>query len=687
MTRTPIETLRNIGIIAHVDAGKTTLTERILFNAGRIHKIGNVDDGNTEMDSLALEKKHGITIATAATSCDWNDHRITILDTPGHVDFTIEVERSLRVLDGAVVVLSAVAGVEPQSETVWRQADRHDVPRIGFINKMDNLGADFDRVTDMIAERLGTTPLVVQLPIGAEDAFCGVVDVIAMQALTWQKGSTEPVTGNVPDHMQKAARRARAKLIDRLSVRDDACLKAYVTFGDDIPADQLHAFVRSACLSGKAVPVLCGSAFKNIGVQPLLDAVVAWCPSPKDRPHVTGVDPVTGDPVSRAPSLDAPFCALVAKVHVTRFGPVATLRLYSGVLAKGQSVMIAASGQDERVGRILRMHGEQETVLDKAEAGDVVSVTGLKSARAGDTLCTRTAPVLLDGLECPDPVIEAAIEPVAAADQDRLSKTLAQMAREDPSLRVSSDPESGQLLLAGMGELHLQICLEALDELHGLKATLGRPRVTYREALTSKVETDTTLRKQTGGSGQYARVKLVFEPANDETDRLEFHNRITGGAVPAEFIPAVERGLKAAMTEGPIGGYPLMGLKASLVDGAYHAVDSSALAFERASKDAFKDAVRAEACALMEPVMRVTVTTPEDYLGSVIGDVNSRRGVIAETAAGASAHELVGHVPLAEMFGYVGALRSLSSGRASFAMVFDGYRPVPASRIGDALPT
>jgi elongation factor G len=677
-----IERLRNIGIIAHVDAGKTTLTERILFNTGVIHKTGDVHNGNTETDSHALEKKHGITISTAATSCSWKDHMITILDTPGHVDFTIEVERSLRVLDGAVVVFSGVAGVEPQSETVWRQANRHGVPCICFINKMDSLGADFYRVVSMIEERLGATALMVQLPIGSEAEFSGVVDLLSMKAWTWQDG--EQITVSVPEALEENARNARMNLIERLAEWDNECLAAFLhDEGDSMSADTIRRAIRNACVAGEATPVLCGSAFRNIGVQPLLDAVADWGPSPLDRPSVEGTHPETGAPESR--SISDPFCALVAKVQVTQFGPVSTLRIYSGTLPKGRSILVANKREIARVGRILRMHVDEQTDLDAAHAGDVVSVMGLKTVRAGDTLAAREAPIVLAGLECPEPVIQAVIEPKLSADQARLSTVLANMAREDPSLHVSSDPETGQTLIAGMGELHLQIRLEDLEETHGIAASLGRPRVAFREAVTARTIVDHTLRKQTGGPGQFARVKLALEPAGEGETGLLFEDQITGGAIPAEFIPAVERGLALAMSDGPVGGYPLLGLRATLIDGAFHANDSSAIAFERAARDAFKLAMTEADPVLLEPIMKVTVTTPEHYLGSVIGDLNARRGVVAETSAGVFEHEITALTPLSEMFGYVGALRSLSSGRASFSMVFDGYKAAPTELIENAV--
>ncbi len=675
MTRRSLQHIRNIGIMAHVDAGKTTLTERILFNAGRIHKIGDVHTGNTEMDSRAAEKAHGITISAAATSCDCAGCEITIVDTPGHVDFTIEVERSLRVLDGAVAVFSAVSGVEPQSETVWHQANRHGTPRICFINKMDSLGADFARCVDDIRTRLGAEPLAVQVPIGAEDSYRGVIDLIAMRALVWPSEAHEPVDGPVPAELVDAAQAARLALIEQVAAQDDAILALYLD-GQDVPAARLRALVRQACIGQLGVPVLCGSAYHNIGVQPLMDAVAAYCPSPLDRPAVQGLG-ADGTQVDRPADDAAPLTALVAKTRVTRFGTLTTVRVYSGRLEKGMAVLNATTGTRERVGRILRMHADDHIDLTQAGAGDVVAIMGLKSVRAGDTLSDPAAPVVLDGLVCPDPVIEAVVEVADAAAQEKMGRALADMAREDPSLRVSTDAETGQTLLAGMGELHLQICLEELAETHGVTARLGQPRVAYREALTRRVEVDRTLRKQTGGPGQYARVKLVFEPVDEGESGLVFENRIAGGAVPAEFIPAVIAGLTAAIGTGGPHGWPLTGARVTLIDGAFHPNDSSATAFERAAREAAAEAFAQAGPILLEPVMRVEITVPADHLGAVIGDLGSRRGTIAASDPGPAGHLVTAHVPLARMFGYVGDLRSLTRGRASFAMVFDHYGQVP----------
>lgn len=676
MTQT-IQTIRNIGIMAHVDAGKTTLTERILFNTGRIHKIGDVHHGNTTTDSRATEQKHGITISAAATSCNWNDHHITILDTPGHVDFTIEVERSLRVLDGAVAVFSAVAGVEPQSETVWHQADRYDVPRICFINKMDSVGANYQRCVEMIQEQLGATTLSVHLPIDSESDFRGLIDLVTLTAWLWSDGKLSK--GSVPAERLEHAQTARALLVEQLAEVNETCAAAWLK-GSEIEADILSLMIRESCLKGQVTPVLCGSAFCNIGVQPLLDAIVAWCPSPADRPAIEGVHPDTEIVERRAPTADEALTGLVAKVQVTRFGPLATVRLYSGKLIKGQNVLISNSGAKERVGRILRMHADQSTDLDYAGPGDVVSVTGLKSAKAGDTLCDSKAPIRLEGLECPAPVIEAVIEPVQSIDQEKLGACLAAMVREDPSLHVRTDPETGQVLIAGMGELHLQICLEELETTHELSARLGRPRVSYREALTAPAVIDHTFRKQSGGPGQFARVKIRFAPADDDQSKgLEFESVISGGAIPMEFIPAVERGLEQAMCEGPLCGFPLMAMKATLEDGAFHANDSSAIAFERAAREAFRKAAMQTRPVVLEPIMQVNVTSPEVALGSVIGNLNARRARIVDIMADGPRQNISAHVPLAEMFGYVSDLRSLSSGRASFNMKFDHYAPLPAS--------
>lgn len=669
MTRR-MEHIRNIGIMAHVDAGKTTLTERILFNAGRIHKMGDVHTGNTEMDSRAVEQAHGITISAAATALEWQGCDITIIDTPGHVDFTIEVERSLRVLDGAVAVFSAVSGVEPQSETVWRQADRYRTPRLAFVNKMDSLGADFDGCVAQIRDQLGAVPLVLHLPIGAEDGFCGVVDLVRMQASIWTDGA-EPTVTDVPAEMRDTAIRARLSLVELVADQDDQALARYLD-GSDIGAEMLTALIRSACVTGAGVPVLAGSAYRNIGVQPLMDAIAAHCPSPLDRPPVQGTTP-DGETETREASAIEPLLGLVAKSRVTRYGTLSTVRLYAGRIEKGMAVLNATTGERERIGRILKMHAEDHVDLEAAEAGDVVAVMGLKSVRAGDSLSDPKAPLVLDGLVCPDPVIEAVVEASDAVAQSKLGQALAAMAREDPSLRVGSDPETGQTLVAGMGELHLQITLEEIANTHGVTATLGQPRVAYREALTQRAVVDRTLRKQTGGPGQFARVKLVVEPHED----IVFVDEITGGAIPSDYIPAIEAGVRAAMSGGSGLGWPMSGARVTLVDGAFHPNDSSAAAFERVAREAMVEAFAEAGVMLLEPRMKVDITTPDDFVGAVIGDLNARRGTVVSSESGKAGHSIAAHVPLAKMFGYVGTLRSISRGRATFSMVLDHYGEVP----------
>jgi elongation factor G len=670
------KTVRNIGIMAHVDAGKTTLTERILFNTGRIHKVGDVHTGNTEMDSHALERKHGITISAAATSCDWRDAAITILDTPGHVDFTIEVERSLRVLDGAVAVFSAVAGVEPQSETVWRQADRFGVPRLCFINKMDQVGADFARTIEMIADRLHALPLVIQLPIGVEGGFAGMVDLVSMQALAWnQSGQLSLVA--IPDAMQGEVEAARTRMLEALADVDEEVMAAYLTEPSSLATSAIHAAIRKGCLAGRLTPVLCGSAYRNIGVQPLLDAIVEYAPAPSDRPPVEGIDPRTGETVRRLALPDQPFAALVSKVQMSRFGVLAFLRVYSGRVTVGMSVANAANGKVERIGRLLRMHADDQTEIAEAVAGDVVAVVGLKSVGAGETLSDPARPIVLSGFVVPDPVIEAVIEPRSAVDQERLGQALAMMARGDPSFRVAVDRETGQTLVSGMGELHLQIGVERLKEDFGVDATIGAPQVSYRAAASRRAEVDHTLRKQSGGPGQMARVRLAFEPLAEGETGLVFVNQVVGGAIPREFVPSIEKALREALLDGGPAGHPVIGLKATLLDGGFHERDSSGLAFDLATREAFRIGFAQADPILLEPLMRVVVSTPHDYLGGVIGDLQRRRGQVLATEPAGRLHEVVAEAPLGEMFNYVSALRSVSQGRASFAMAFARFAPLP----------
>jgi elongation factor G len=671
--------LRNIGIMAHVDAGKTTLTERILFNTGRIHRMGDVHAGNAEMDWRTLEKKHGITISAAATSCLWRGTSITIIDTPGHVDFTIEVERSLRVLDSAVAVFSAVSGVEPQSETVWRQAERFGVPRLCFINKMDQTGADFARCVGMLAERLGARPVVLQVPIGSDAEFVGVIDLVSMTALVWDKGQTEPRLAEIPPRQLEDARAHRRRLLEQVVELDDAAMSRYLENDDGLSDVDIKDLIRRACVSGRFQPVLCGSAYRNIGVQPLLDAIVNFCPSPGDRPPVEGIDPRSGTVVTRIASPDAPLCALVSKVQMSRYGALSYVRMYSGRMRRGTQLVNAATGDVERVGRMLRMHANEETEIDEAEAGDVIAVIGLKATGTGQTLCDPASPIVLGGLQCPEPVIEAVIEPRTSADQQRLGQALALMAREDPSLRVESDPETGQILVRGMGELHLMICVESLKEDYNVEATIGPPRVAYREAITQRADVDYTHRKQNGGTGQMARVRLLLEPRDDAETGLLFENRSVGGTIPKAFVPAIEKALMQAMQQGELAGYPMLSLKATLIDGSFHAKDSSPLAFELATREAFKIGCGKAAAVLLEPVMRVIVTTPADYVGAVIGDLQSRRGTVLASDTQAGAHEIDAHVPLAQMFNYVNTLRSQSQGRASFTMQLSHYARMPVA--------
>jgi elongation factor G len=677
-----IGSVRNIGVMAHVDAGKTTLTERILFAAGRLHKMGEVHNGAAEMDWRDLEKKHGITISAAATYCSWGGCEITIIDTPGHVDFTIEVERSLRILDSAIALFSAVSGVQPQSETVWRQADRFGAPRLCFINKMDQQGADFWRTVGEIRDRLGGRPLVAQIPIGAEAGFRGVIDLVTMTALLWETENAPPVVAPIPDALRPEAEMRRRQMIEALAETDDKALALYLE--EDVHAfdeTRLKALIRKACVSGQVSPVLCGSAYRNIGVQPLLDAVASYCPAPTDRPPVEGANPATGAIETREASETAPLAAMVSKVQMSRFGALTFVRVYSGRMVRGMQALNATTGKPERIGRLLRMHADKETEVDEAVAGDIIAVAGLKGTRSGDALCDPAHPILLGGFVCPEPVIEAVIEPRQAADHERLSQTLANMAREDPSLRVAVDPETGQTLVSGMGELHLAICVESLKEEHNVEAIIGAPRVAYREAITASAEVEHTLRKQNGGVGQFAKVRLRFAPAAADETGLAFENRTVGGVLPAGFVSAVEKSLRLALQEGGLAGYPVIGLRATLLDGAFHARDSSAGDFEIAARAAFKEAFMQAEPALLEPIMRVEITMPGECMGGVIGDLQARRGsVLGQDARGeglAAVHVVEANVPLANMFGYVGALRSLSQGRAQFTMQFARYAPVP----------
>jgi elongation factor G len=675
---TPIERYRNIGIMAHIDAGKTTTTERVLYYTGRSHKIGEVHDGAATMDWMEQEQERGITITSAATTCNWNDHRINIIDTPGHVDFTIEVERSLRVLDGAVAVFDSVAGVEPQSETVWRQADKYDVPRLCFVNKMDRVGADFYRCVDMMVDRLGATPLVIQLPIGGEADFIGVVDLIRMRSIVWKDETlgAEFVYGDVPADLVDRAAEYREKLIELAIEQDDTAMEAYLD-GTEPDVETLLRCIRSGAVSGSFVPVLCGSAFKNKGVQPLLDAVVDFLPSPVDVPAVTGLKPGSEESVTRECTDDAPFSALAFKVMTDPFvGSLTFCRIYSGKVETGSQILNSVKNERQRVGRMLLMHANHREDIKEASAGDIIAIAGLKNTTTGETLSAVDKPVILERMEFPDPVIEVAVEPRTKGDQEKMGIALARLADEDPSFRVSSDNESGQTVIKGMGELHLEILVDRMRREFKVEANVGAPQVAYRETITRSYEIDYTHKKQTGGAGQFARVKIVFE-AMPPGEGYLFENAIHGGSVPREFIPGVEKGLNSARDSGVLAGFPVIDFKATLIDGASHDVDSSVLAFEIATRAAFREAMEKAGPALLEPMMKVEVVTPGDYLGTVIGDLSSRRGRVQSQEPRGNASVITAMVPLANMFGYVNTLRSMTQGRATYTMHFAHYEKVP----------
>ncbi|HZD26234.1 MAG TPA: elongation factor G [Alphaproteobacteria bacterium] len=676
--QTPIDRYRNIGIMAHIDAGKTTTTERVLYYTGRSHKIGEVHDGAATMDWMEQEQERGITITSAATTCFWRDHRINIIDTPGHVDFTIEVERSLRVLDGAVAVFDSVAGVEPQSETVWRQADKYGVPRICFVNKMDRMGADFFRCVEMIKDRLGATPLVIHLPIGAESDFAGIVDLLRNKAVIWEEETLGAKFGyhDIPAELADQAAEYRAAMIEAAVEQDDAALEAYLE-GNEPDLETLIRCIRRGTISGAFVPVLCGSAFKNKGVQPLLDAVIDFMPAPADLDAVQGVKPNTDEPMSRPLSDDAPFSALAFKVMTDPFvGSLTFVRVYSGILASGTGVLNSVKGDRERIGRMLLMHANSREDIKEARAGDIVALCGLKNTTTGDTLCDPSNPIVLERMEFPEPVIEIAIEPKTKNDQEKMANGLKRLADEDPSFRVATDQESGQTVIKGMGELHLEILVDRLKREFKVEANVGAPQVAYRETITQRYEIDYTHKKQTGGSGQFARVKLVLEPGEAGSGR-HFESAIVGGSVPKEYIPGVEKGVMSVAESGVLAGFPMIDFKVTLVDGAYHDVDSSVMAFEIASRQAFRDGVRAAKPKLLEPIMKVEAVTPEEFVGDVMGDLNSRRGQITHSEPRGNATVIDAMVPLANMFGYVNNLRSMTQGRAQFTMHFDHYDQVP----------
>ena len=675
---TAIERYRNIGIMAHIDAGKTTTTERVLYYTGRSYKIGEVHDGAATMDWMEQEQERGITITSAATTCFWRDHRINIIDTPGHVDFTIEVERSLRVLDGAVAVFDGVAGVEPQSETVWRQADKYGVPRMCFINKLDRVGADFDRCVGMIEERLGATPLVLQLPIGTEANFVGVVDLVQSRAVVWKDETlgAEFEYREIPPELAERAAAMRESLIELAVEQDEAALEAYLE-GVEPDVETVERCIRAGTVAGAFVPVLCGSAFKNKGVQPLLDAVVAYLPSPVDVPPVRGTEPGRDAPAERASSDEAPFSALAFKVMTDPFvGSLTFARIYSGVLQSGSAVMNTVKGRRERIGRMLLMHANSREDVKEARAGDIVALAGLKTTTTGDTLADQAHPVVLERMEFPEPVIEIAVEPRTKADQEKMGVALARLASEDPSLGLSSDHETGQTILKGMGELHLEIIVDRMKREFKVEANIGAPQVAYREAFGRRVEVDYTHKKQTGGAGQFARVIMAFEPQEPGSGN-SFESSVVGGSVPREYIPGVEKGFFSQLDTGVLAGFPVIDVKAVLSDGAFHDVDSSVLAFEIAARAAVREAMEKSRPKLLEPIMKVEVVTPEDYLGDIIGDLNSRRGSLQGMDQRGNARVIDAMAPLANMFGYVNTLRSMSQGRAQFHMEFDHYEPVP----------
>jgi elongation factor G len=675
-----LEDYRNFGIMAHIDAGKTTTTERVLFYSGKSHKIGEVHDGAATMDWMEQEQERGITITSAATTCFWQDKRLNIIDTPGHVDFTIEVERSLRVLDGAVAVLDGNQGVEPQTETVWRQADKYNVPRIVFANKMDKIGADFYNCVNDLVKRLGVKPVPLQLPIGIENTFKGVVDLVEMRGIVWRDeslGAKFDVV-EIPEDMKEQAAEYRAKLVEAVAELDDDVMAAFFE-GKEPDTATIKRLIRKAVLTGAFYPVLCGSAFKNKGVQPLLDAVVDYLPSPLDVPAVKGIDPKDESEIERPQTDDAPLSMLAFKIMDDPFvGSITFCRVYSGTLNSGTTLLNSTKEKKERIGRMLEMHANDRKDIKEAFAGDIVAVAALKESTTGDTLCDPAHPVILEKMEFPEPVIEIAIEPKTKGDQEKLALALQRLAAEDPSFRVSTDHESGQTRLKGMGELHLDIKVDILRRTYKVDANIGAPQVAYRETLGRKAEIDYTHKKQTGGTGQFARVKLVFEPLPPGSGFV-FENEIVGGSIPKEFIPGVEKGIKSVMNSGPLVGFPVIDFKVSLIDGAFHDVDSSVLAFEIASRAAFREASEKVQMKLLEPIMKVEVVSPEDYVGTVIGDLNSRRGMIQGQEMRGNATVINAMVPLANMFGYVNNLRSATQGRANYTMQFDHYEAVPSA--------
>lgn len=681
--KTPLSRVRNIGIMAHIDAGKTTTTERILFYTGRTYKIGEVHEGAAEMDWMEQERERGITITSASTQCTWRDHHINIIDTPGHVDFTVEVERSIRVLDGAIALFCAVGGVEPQSETVWRQADKYGVPRLAFVNKMDRIGADFFGTVEMMRDRLGCHPVPIQIPVGVEDSFRGVIDLVAMKAILWPledewKGTRYEVT-DIPDEYREQATEWHAKMLEAIAEYDDTFMEKYLQQENhDFTPEELKPLLRQSVLSAKITPVLCGSSFKNKGVQPLLDAVVDYLPSPLDIPAVTGENPETGEIEERKPDDNQPFAALAFKIMTDpHVGKLTYFRVYSGLLRSGSYVFNSSKDKTERVGRILLMHANDREPLDEVRTGDIAAAVGFKYTQTGDTLCDPDHPILLEPMTFPEPVIHIAVEPKTKQDQDRLSTALQRLAEEDPTFRVHTDEETNQTILSGMGELHLEIIVDRLRREFKVEANVGRPQVAYRETITKSIDrAEGKYIRQSGGRGQYGHVVLRIEPMPPGFG-FEFHSEIVGGVVPKEYIPAVEKGVVGAMKTGVLAGYPMVDIKVTLVDGSFHPVDSSEMAFEFAGSIAFKEGARKCDPELLEPIMLVEVVTPEEFFGDVLGDLTSRRGKIEETMRRGNAQVVRANVPLSEMFGYATDLRSRTQGRATYTMQFSHYEKVP----------
>ncbi len=683
---------RNIGIMAHIDAGKTTTTERILYYTGKSHKIGEVHDGDATMDWMVQEQERGITITSAATTVFWDynseRYKINIIDTPGHVDFTVEVERSLRVLDGAVALFCAVGGVEPQSETVWRQADKYNVPRLSFINKMDRAGADFYNVLDQIRDRLGANPIPLQIPIGQEDTFVGIVDLISNKAYYWEETSngTEIVEIPIPEDLIDTVDEYRTKLIEGVAEESDDLLNKFLLDHNSISEDEMIASIRKATVEMRITPVICGASFKNKGVQKLLDAVIRFLPSPMDVPSVIGINPKTDEHEERRPNAKEPMSALAFKIATDPYvGRIAFFRVYSGTLEAGSYVLNTSTGKKERISRIMQMHANKQNPLERIEAGDIGAAVGFKDIRTGDTLCDEKHPIILETIEFPDPVISIAIEPIAQKEIDKLSNALYKLAEEDPTFTVKTDEDSGQTIISGMGELHLEILVDRLKREFMVECNQGKPQVAYKEAITSTIKFKEVYKKQTGGRGKFADIEVELSPADEGVKGLQFINEVRGGNIPKEYIPAIEKGFKAAMTNGVLAGFPVESLKVKVLDGSFHPVDSDSLSFEIAAKIAFKEACKKAKPILLEPIMKIEIVTPEDYIGDVTGDLNKRRGVLEEIDAKIGYQIVKAHVPLSSMFGYVTTLRTLSSGRATSTMQFSHFNQAPASIVEEVV--